>query len=127
MTITRCIGSFAIKFADAAHNRYSESRQSHEAFLTRLAGNWHLAVLPMVFVALPFQAPDEAQHYFRAYQSSEGTMLAEVHNGMSGGTLPTSLQTFATNFLGPDLLNAFRPVPRHRSRAPWRYQASRWM
>jgi uncharacterized membrane protein len=70
-----------------------------------------LAVLSMVFVTPPFQTPDEAQHFFRAYQVSEGTALAEVHDGMSGGRLPASLQTFATHFLGPSLLHAvYRPV-----------------
>jgi uncharacterized membrane protein len=69
-----------------------------------------LAVLSMVFVTPPFQTPDEAQHYFRAYQVSEGKALAEVHDGMSGGTLPSSLQVFATEFLGTNLLHASRPV-----------------
>jgi uncharacterized membrane protein len=69
-----------------------------------------VAVLGMAFVTPPFQTPDEAQHYFRAYQISEGTMLADVEHGQSGGHLPVSLQGFAEHFLGSVLLHGDRPV-----------------
>lgn len=75
-----------------------------------------LTVLSMVFITPPFQTPDEPQHFFRAYQVSEGTALSEVHDGMSGGTLPASLQAFVVHFLGStdvkgsNLMHAYRPV-----------------
>ena len=69
-----------------------------------------IAVLAMAFITPPFQTPDEAQHYFRAYQISEGTLLAEVEGNTSGGSLPVSLEVFAKHFLGPILLHGDRPV-----------------
>jgi uncharacterized membrane protein len=69
-----------------------------------------VTVLAMAFVTPPFQTPDEAQHYFRAYQISEGTLVADVQGDISGGELPASLETFAKHFLGPILLHAPRPV-----------------
>lgn len=71
-----------------------------------------ITVLAMAFVTPPFQTPDEAQHYFRAYQISEGTLVADVQGDISGGELPASLERFAKHFLGPVLLHAPRPVNR---------------
>ena len=47
--------------------------------------------LPLVFLIPPFQAPDEVQHFYRAYELSEFRMRAEVRNGVAGDTLPESL------------------------------------
>jgi uncharacterized membrane protein len=47
--------------------------------------------IPLVLLTPPFQAPDEVQHFYRAYQLSEFRMRAEVQNGVAGGTLPDSL------------------------------------
>jgi uncharacterized membrane protein len=43
----------------------------------------------------PFQVPDEFQHFYRAYQVSEGRLTAYRENGSVGGDLPTSLKTFS--------------------------------
>jgi uncharacterized membrane protein len=50
-----------------------------------------LGSIPLVFLTPPFQVPDEAQHFYRAYQLSELHFRAEVQNGIAGGTLPDSL------------------------------------
>ncbi len=47
--------------------------------------------IPLVFLTPPFQAPDEVQHFYRAYQLSEFRLRAEVQNGVAGGALPDSL------------------------------------
>ncbi len=47
--------------------------------------------IPLVFLTPPFQAPDEVQHFYRAFQMSDFRIRAEVQNGISGGTLPDSL------------------------------------
>lgn len=47
--------------------------------------------LPVVMLTPPFQAPDEVQHFYRAYQLSEFQLRAEVQDGTGGGTLPSSL------------------------------------
>lgn len=70
-----------------------------------------LTVISMVFVTPPFQVPDEAQHFFRAYQISEGTLTGEVKGGSSGGSLPSSLSTLVRRFLGTTAIHAdVRPV-----------------
>ncbi|MBV6341014.1 DUF2142 domain-containing protein [Candidatus Magnetobacterium casense] len=43
----------------------------------------------------PFQSPDEYAHFYRAYQISEGRMVAEVEYDYIGGYLPESLLTTA--------------------------------
>ena len=50
-----------------------------------------VGALPLVFLTPPFQVPDEVQHFYRAYQISEFKIRAEVHDGVSGGTIPSSL------------------------------------
>jgi uncharacterized membrane protein len=42
----------------------------------------------------PFQVPDEFQHFYRAYQVSEGKLTAYRLNGLIGGELPASLEAF---------------------------------
>lgn len=56
-----------------------------------------LGSLPLVLLTPPFQVPDEVQHFYRAYQLSEFQIRAEVRNGVSGGTLPVSLQRLVTS------------------------------
>ncbi|HEY2584160.1 MAG TPA: DUF2142 domain-containing protein [Tepidisphaeraceae bacterium] len=47
--------------------------------------------IPLAAVTAPFQAPDEPQHFLRAYQISEGGLLP-IHIGPRGGAvLPVSL------------------------------------
>jgi uncharacterized membrane protein len=50
-----------------------------------------LGSLPLVILTPPFQAPDEVQHFYRAYQLSEFHLRAEIQNGKAGGILPVSL------------------------------------
>ncbi|MBF0343387.1 MAG: DUF2142 domain-containing protein [Nitrospirae bacterium] len=47
----------------------------------------------VLFILLvpPFQAPDEYAHFYRAYQISEGRMVAEIQEDYIGGYLPESL------------------------------------
>jgi uncharacterized membrane protein len=52
----------------------------------------------MVFVTPPFQSPDEYTHLFRAFQLSEGTVVAEREANRVGGTLPLCLQDAAQPF-----------------------------
>ncbi len=50
-----------------------------------------LVILP------PFQVPDENRHFYRAYQISDGGIIAQKQDGVSGGFLPKSLAvTFDT-------------------------------
>ncbi len=54
--------------------------------------------LSYLFITPPFQVPDEPNHFFRAYQTSEGTFLAEKTDNRVGGLLPASLQKVATAY-----------------------------
>lgn len=60
----------------------------------------------LVFVNGPFQAPDEPNHFFRAYQISEGRFFSERINNKAGDRLPASL---------PDAVYPFQNSPAHRS------------
>jgi uncharacterized membrane protein len=53
--------------------------------LAVLGGTAMLVTLP------PMQAPEEASHFARAYQVSEGGWLPQKRHGEAGGFLPTSL------------------------------------
>jgi uncharacterized membrane protein len=60
-----------------------------------------LALPVGVFMALvngPFQAPDENNHFFRAYQISEGKMRAVRHGDDVGGWLPSDVKAAALPF-----------------------------
>ncbi len=66
---------------------------------------WYLVlalvgVLPLILLTPPLQVPDEQQHFFRAYQVSEGTILASVRDHIPGGDLPSSLAEFSDRFIG---------------------------
>lgn len=50
-----------------------------------MAVSFGLAVL---FANAPFQAPDEGEHYSRAFQLSEGTLIGEKYSDTAGGELP---------------------------------------
>jgi uncharacterized membrane protein len=49
--------------------------------------------LLFLFVTPPFQAPDEYAHFYRAFQVSEGGLLAQRRDGVPGAWLPTSVLT----------------------------------
>jgi uncharacterized membrane protein len=74
---------------------YLSSLQPAKLFL--IAGS----VLGLVCMVLnpPFQAPDEPNHFFRAYQISEGNFIAEIENQRVGGHIPASLPEFARPFM----------------------------
>jgi uncharacterized membrane protein len=69
-----------------------------------------VTVLLLAFITPPFQVPDEAQHFFRAYQLSEGQFISEVRGATAGGQLPSSLQELSEHFLGTRKLHADRPI-----------------
>jgi len=52
-----------------------------------------------VFLVPPFQSPDEPNHFFRAYQVSEGVFYAEKKEQRLGGELPLSLSQVRDSFL----------------------------
>ncbi len=58
------------------------------------------SIFGLLFLTLipPFQVPDEAYHFFRAYQVSEGKWIGEKRNGVSGAEVPRSLVSFQAGF-----------------------------
>jgi uncharacterized membrane protein len=54
----------------------------------------------ILFVTPPFQVPDEINHFYRAYQISEGQMKALKQNSRLGGYVPKSLVKITEPFLG---------------------------
>ena len=54
---------------------------------------WSFGTL-FVFLTPPFQAPDEYDHFHRAYQVSEGHLLETRNGGDAGGFQPRSLLAF---------------------------------
>jgi len=52
----------------------------------------------MVFATPPFQAPDEWDHLFRAFQLSEGRLIAEQRENLVGGWIPESIFNFGKSF-----------------------------
>ena len=50
--------------------------------------------LSLVFITPPFQVPDEPNHFYRAYQVSQGELLGQFEPGLDypGGILPESLE-----------------------------------
>jgi Predicted membrane protein (DUF2142) len=61
--------------------------QPHSVFLA-LAVTFGLAVL---MANPPFQAPDEWENFYRAFQVSEGTMVGQKLEDSAGGELPANL------------------------------------
>jgi uncharacterized membrane protein len=49
------------------------------------------AGLFMVFLNAPFEAPDEASHFWRAYHVSEGNLVSTRCHDLSGGWIPKSI------------------------------------
>ena len=67
--------------------------------------------LLFLFVTPPFQAPDEYAHFYRAFQVSEGGLLAQRHDGLPGAWLPASVLTTADR-AAPGI--AFHPEKKER-------------
>ena len=76
-----------------------------------------LGGLPLVFLTPPFQVPDEPQHFFRAFQLSEGGLTGINDGGASGAALPSSLPAFTERMLGTRELHTERPVIQQNFRA----------
>lgn len=55
-----------------------------------------------VFLRPAFTGADEEQHFFRAYQLSEGTVIGERVGSLSGGYLPTTLNSIRSTSLVPE-------------------------
>lgn len=71
--------------------------------------------MPLVFLTPPFQVPDEPQHFYRAYQISEGRLRAEVENKIAGSRLPSSLINLSGDFLGSRAIHTERSIIKR----PW--------
>ncbi len=71
--------------------------------------------IPLIFITPPFQVPDEPQHFYRAYQISEGQLLARVENRVAGGMLPSSLIKLSSDHLGSRAIHTERPIIKR----PW--------
>ncbi|MFZ4523267.1 MAG: DUF2142 domain-containing protein [Bacteroidales bacterium] len=56
--------------------------------------------LIILLITPPFQAPDEINHFYRAYQISEGNFMAVKQNNRLGGDIPVSLVKITEPFLG---------------------------
>jgi uncharacterized membrane protein len=54
----------------------------------------------LLVITPPFQVPDEQVHFYRAYQVSDGRLVAEKHDGRIGGWIPDSLPTVFRPFFG---------------------------
>jgi uncharacterized membrane protein len=57
-------------------------------------------VFGLIFLVItpPFQSPDEINHFYKAYQISEGQMISLKQNDRVGGMMPQSLQESAEPF-----------------------------
>jgi uncharacterized membrane protein len=54
--------------------------------------------LALTILTAPFQAPDEPQHFLRAYQISEGGIVPSRQNHRGGGDLPVSVSRITERF-----------------------------
>ena len=67
-----------------------------ELFFVTLASFFGLIFL---FITPPFQTPDEINHFYRAYQISEGNLIAVKQDNRIGGYMPTSLINITDSFI----------------------------
>ncbi len=75
--------------------RFLQTPEGIFLWLGLLTGVTYLLVTP------PFQVPDEQVHFFRAYQLSQGHVVAEHLDGQTGGHLPTSVPETVDRLLAP--------------------------
>lgn len=57
-----------------------------------------LTGLLLLFLTPPFQAPDEFNHFYKAWQVSEGTFTGVRHNDRVGGFVPAGVVEFGKPF-----------------------------
>lgn len=81
-------------------NDLQHHRRRRLAVITFLALSFACGLL-FALLTPPYQAPDEAAHFFRAYSLSEGQFLLREQSGIRGDMLPASLI---------DSRRAFRPL-----------------
>jgi uncharacterized membrane protein len=74
------------------------------------------ATFTMALLTPPLQVPDEHQHFYRAFQLSEGDWRGAKVGGALGAELPDSLGQLADDFLGSRRLH----IPRQVREFPWR-------
>ena len=80
------------------------------------------AALVMALLTPPLQVPDEHQHFYRAFQLSEGDWRGAKVGGALGAELPDSLGRLADDFLGSRRLHIF--TGRQVREFPWRNTVS---
>ena len=80
---------------DGLRGRFLQTPEGIFLWLGLLSGVVSLLVTP------PFQVPDEQVHFFRAYQLSQGHVVAEHLNGQTGGHLPKSVPETVDRLLAP--------------------------
>ena len=73
------------------------SRLKPDIFFAIFASFFGLIIL---LLTPPFQIPDEINHFYRAYQISEGDLISIKQNDRIGGYLPVSLEKITLPFLG---------------------------
>jgi uncharacterized membrane protein len=91
---------------DAAVIDSPQTRPSVRRASIRLRLDWAFVLIALIFgnalIVLnpPFQTADEAQHFFRAWQITQGELISRGKTplGEAGGYLPTSLDTFWQRF-----------------------------
>jgi uncharacterized membrane protein len=88
-------------------NRYVNKKTSvasQAANIPNIKPEWAFLVLAlaaglfMVFVTPPFQSPDEDAHFFRAFQLSEGKIIAQREGSRVGGNIPSKVALAAMPF-----------------------------
>jgi uncharacterized membrane protein len=75
------------------------------------------AAFAMALLTPPLQVPDEHQHFYHAFQLSEGDLRGAKVGGALGAELPDSLGRLANDFLGSRRLHI---LPRQVRAFPWR-------
>ncbi len=65
--------------------------------------------LLLVIVTPPFRVPDEINHFYRAWQVSEGDFSSVNNNQRLGGYVPKSMITFSSRFR-PILMNIYNKI-----------------
>ena len=60
----------------------------------------------MIIVTPPFQVPDEINHFYKAYQISDGQFISIKHDNRLGGYIPSSIVDFTNSFKGLKSLNS---------------------
>lgn len=61
---------------------------------------WMASIFGLLFLVItpPFQTPDEVNHFYKAYQISEGQFVSTIQNDRVGGYLPQDVAHVAESF-----------------------------